>query len=161
MESSQTRNVWSRQVERFVLTGQWKSSKFSDPFGVGSFGCSFPGTPCLATLRLRLRHESTIQLSNNPIICVASLRHLPPRAFGDKTTTMSDLNSELVRAVELALAGDWDAAHQIVQQYEDNATASGIHAVLHKMEGDLGNSRYWYNRAGRLDHVLGEDRQPL
>lgn len=69
---------------------------------------------------------------------------------------MSDLNDELLRAVELALNGEWDAAHQIVQQHEDNATASWIHAVLHKMEGDLGNSRYWYSRAGRLDHVKDE-----
>ena len=74
---------------------------------------------------------------------------------------MSNLNDELLRAVELALAGDWDAAHQIVQQYEDNATASWIHAVLHKMEGDLGNSRYWYSRAGQLDHVDDEPRVEL
>ena len=74
---------------------------------------------------------------------------------------MSDLNVELLRAVELALAGDWDAAHQIVQQHEDDATASWIHAVLHKMEGDLGNSRYWYSRAGRLDHVSDEPRAEL
>jgi hypothetical protein len=86
---------------------------------------------------------------------------LPPRAFGDKTIIMSDLNDELLRAVELALAGDWDAAHQIVQQREDDATASWIHAVLHKMEGDLSNSRYWYRRAGRLDRVDEEPRAEL
>jgi hypothetical protein len=63
---------------------------------------------------------------------------------------------ELVRAVELALAGDWDAAHQVVQQYEDDATAAWIHAVLHKIEGDSGNSGYWYHRANRMDH--SEDR---
>lgn len=74
---------------------------------------------------------------------------------------MSDLNDELLRAVELALAGDWDPAHQIVQQYEDNATASWIHAALHKMEGDLGNSRYWYSRAGRLNQVDDEPRAEL
>jgi hypothetical protein len=74
---------------------------------------------------------------------------------------MSNLNDELLRAVDIALAGDWDAAHQIVQQHEDNATASWIHAVLHKMEGDLGNSRYWYSRAGRLDRVNDEPRKEL
>ena len=74
---------------------------------------------------------------------------------------MSDLNDELLRAVDLALAGDWNAAHELVQQHEDNATASWIHAVLHKMEGDLGNSRYWYRRAGRLDRVDEEPRTEL
>jgi hypothetical protein len=73
---------------------------------------------------------------------------------------MSDLNNELLRAVELALAGDWDAAHQIVQQHEDS-TGAWIHAVLHKMEGDMTNSRYWYRRADRLDHVEDEPRAEL
>ncbi|HEV2455597.1 MAG TPA: hypothetical protein VGY98_15130 [Verrucomicrobiae bacterium] len=68
---------------------------------------------------------------------------------------MSATNSELLRAVELAVAGKWDAAHQIVQQYEDG-TAAWIHAVLHKIEGDSGNSRYWYRRADRLDRVNEE-----
>lgn len=48
-------------------------------------------------------------------------------------------------AVTAALAGDWRRAHHIVQQYDD-PLACWIHAVLHKMEGDAGNSRYWYAR---------------
>lgn len=69
-------------------------------------------------------------------------------------------NEDLLRAVELALAGEWDAAHELVQQYEDG-TAAWIHAVLHKMEGDLGNARYWYRRANRLDRVAEEPRAEL
>jgi len=60
---------------------------------------------------------------------------------------------ELVRAVDLAVAGDWEAAHGIVQRDEADPTAAWIHAVLHKIEGDAGNARYWYRRAGRMDHV--------
>jgi hypothetical protein len=60
---------------------------------------------------------------------------------------------DLVRAIELALGGDWEAAHGIVQQDEADPTAAWIHAVLHKIEGDAGNARYWYRRAGRMDHV--------
>ncbi len=74
---------------------------------------------------------------------------------------MSALNDDLLRAVELALAGKWDAAHQLVQQYEDDATAAWIHAVLHKMEGDLGNARYWYRRADRMDRVADQPRAEL
>ena len=70
-------------------------------------------------------------------------------------------NDELLRAVELALAGDWDVAHELVQKIEGNSTAAWIHAVLHKMEGDLGNARYWYHRAGRLDRVDDEPRAEL
>ena len=69
-------------------------------------------------------------------------------------------NNELLRAVELAQAGDWDAAHELVQRHEDN-TAAWIHAVLHKIEGDLGNARYWYHRAGRLERIDDEPRAEL
>ncbi len=74
---------------------------------------------------------------------------------------MADLNTELLRAVELALADDWDAAHQLEQQYESDATAAWIHAVLHKMEGDLSNARYWYNRADQMQHVADKPRTEL
>ncbi len=71
---------------------------------------------------------------------------------------MSTSKSELLRAVELARTSQWDAAHEIVQQYEDDATASWIHAVLHKMEGDLSNSGYWYRRAKRASDM---GKEPL
>ncbi|HUA37014.1 MAG TPA: hypothetical protein VMA35_01290 [Candidatus Sulfopaludibacter sp.] len=74
---------------------------------------------------------------------------------------MNAANDDLLRGVELALAGKWDAAHQLVQQYENDATAAWIHAVLHKIEGDLGNARYWYRRANRMDHVEDEPRAEL
>jgi hypothetical protein len=74
---------------------------------------------------------------------------------------MSAPKDELLRAIELALAGQWDAAHEIVQEYEDDTTAARIHAVLHKMEGDIANSRYWYRRAGRTRNVAEEPRAEL
>jgi hypothetical protein len=58
----------------------------------------------------------------------------------------------------LALGNQWDEAHRIVQQHEAGRTAAWIHAVLHKIEGDMENSRYWYRRAGKLECV---DREPL
>ena len=74
---------------------------------------------------------------------------------------MSASKADLLRAVELALAGEWDAAHNLVQQYEEDASAAWIHAVLHKLEGDLGNARYWYRRADRMDRVTEEPRAEL
>lgn len=56
---------------------------------------------------------------------------------------------DCARAVRAALAGDWQQAHAIVQELDD-PLASWIHAILHKIEGDAWNSRYWYQRsAGR------------
>ncbi len=57
------------------------------------------------------------------------------------------LNLQLASAVTLALNGDWEQAHVIAQESND-PVACWIHAVLHKIEGDEGNSRYWYARAG-------------
>lgn len=59
----------------------------------------------------------------------------------------------LLTAVNAALAGDWNRAHEIAQQDEDDPLACWIHAVLHKIEGDAGNSRYWYTRTA---HSYGE-----
>jgi hypothetical protein len=74
---------------------------------------------------------------------------------------MSAPNHELLRAVELAQSGQWDAAHNLVQQYEDDALAAWVHAVLHKIEGDQANSRYWYRRADRMDRAANEPRTEL
>jgi len=44
--------------------------------------------------------------------------------------------------------GDWDLAHRIVQSIPSEI-GSAVHAYLHRKEGDIGNARYWYGRAGR------------
>jgi hypothetical protein len=63
---------------------------------------------------------------------------------------MSDaLRAKLRGAVDQALAGDWQAAHVIVQEHEESDLANWIHAVCHRMEGDLANAHYWYRRIGR------------
>lgn len=43
---------------------------------------------------------------------------------------------------------DWDKAHSIIQEMEDN-TAARIHAYLHRKEGDKWNADYWYTKAGK------------
>jgi hypothetical protein len=55
---------------------------------------------------------------------------------------------ELRKAVALAQSDDWQAAHLIAQDYEGDPLANWIHAVVHRMEGDLSNASYWYRRCG-------------
>ncbi len=62
-------------------------------------------------------------------------------------------SDDIRRGVDLARAGSWDEAHEIAQHHEGDATADWLHAVLHKLEGDVGNARYWYRRCGMLDHA--------
>ena len=57
--------------------------------------------------------------------------------------------ARLIGAVDLALSGDWQAAHLIAQEHEDDERANWLHAICHRMEGDLANARYWYGRCGR------------
>jgi hypothetical protein len=60
------------------------------------------------------------------------------------------LNEKLTAAVDLALTGDWQGAHLVAQDHEGDELANWLHAVAHRMEGDLGNARYWYRRAHRV-----------
>jgi len=57
--------------------------------------------------------------------------------------------SELKRALAHLEASDWQAAHEIVQKDEDSALACWAHGIVHLMEGDLPNARYWYRQAKR------------
>ncbi len=64
-------------------------------------------------------------------------------------------------AIEAALAEQWDRAHKIVQEMSD-PLACWIHAVLHKIEGDESNSRYWYGRTnGRRYEDFDDARAEL
>jgi hypothetical protein len=43
---------------------------------------------------------------------------------------------------------EWNSAHEFVVT-RDDPDCAWVHAYLHRVEGDLGNARYWYRRAGR------------
>jgi hypothetical protein len=57
--------------------------------------------------------------------------------------------AELERALALLRSGDWEAAHKIVQQDEDAPLSCWAHGIVHLMEGDVSNARYWYREAKR------------
>lgn len=44
--------------------------------------------------------------------------------------------------------GNWDAAHDVTNEMNGEIGA-WVHAYLHRVEGDLSNAAYWYNRAKR------------
>ena len=57
-------------------------------------------------------------------------------------------DAKLLEALTLLERGDWQQAHTIVQQHETEQGA-WLHGIVHVLEGDLDNARYWYNRARR------------
>jgi Flp pilus assembly protein TadD len=57
--------------------------------------------------------------------------------------------ADLAKALALLRQGDWQAAHAIVQKDEDSPLACWAHGIVHLMEGDTSNARYWYREAKR------------
>ena len=53
---------------------------------------------------------------------------------------------------------EWDVAHRIVQAEKDT-DAAWVHAWLHRLEGDLGNARYWYRRAERAESEQSPEQE--
>jgi hypothetical protein len=68
---------------------------------------------------------------------------------------------DLIDAVDAALAGRWDDAHAACQRHEGDKTADWLHAVLHKIEGDEANSRYWYRRSGQAYEAWSDPQAEL
>jgi hypothetical protein len=56
--------------------------------------------------------------------------------------------ADLARAVAHLENRDWQAAHAIVQD-DESVLAAWLHGIVHTLEGDLDNARYWYRRAKR------------
>lgn len=52
------------------------------------------------------------------------------------------------QVLELAQAGEWEAAHEMVHVHLDPLSCQ-IHGYLHRVEGDLSNAGYWYRRGQR------------
>jgi hypothetical protein len=59
------------------------------------------------------------------------------------------IKKDLRQAVALLAAGDWQGAHTIVQEDEESRLSCWAHGIVHLMEGDVANARYWYRVAGR------------
>jgi hypothetical protein len=58
-----------------------------------------------------------------------------------------------IQALEAARSGEWDKAHQLVQNI-NTPDAAWIHAYLHRVDGDIGNAGYWYRRAQKPESTL-------
>ena len=65
-----------------------------------------------------------------------------------KKSEPSDALSGIHLALWHAMKNNWDMAHNIVQDIKTE-TSSWVHAYLHRVEGDIDNAHYWYNRAGK------------
>ena len=64
---------------------------------------------------------------------------------GDSPPDSADL---ALQAMWYEAKGDWDKAHSVAQDKNDQIGA-WVHAYLHRVEGDEFNAGYWYRRANK------------
>ncbi len=67
-----------------------------------------------------------------------------------------------LKALWLEANGNWDKAHEIVQE-TSGIEGDRIHAYLHRREGDLSNACYWYSKIGEQlpDYSMDEEWKKL
>lgn len=76
------------------------------------------------------------------------LRPLPPdRLFGKPPADARA--AACVKSGLLLLYDDLDGSHRISQDAEGHQDSDYWHAIMHRREGDFGNSGYWFRRVGR------------
>lgn len=65
-----------------------------------------------------------------------------------------ELNKALdhIKSGGFQIGADLDVAHNICQSSEGQVSYDWIHAHIHRIEGDVTNANYWYQRAGKTRH---------
>ena len=49
---------------------------------------------------------------------------------------------------DLRMGDEWRKAHEICQSQEGDKAHDWVHGLVHWIEGDAGNTAYWYRRVG-------------
>ena len=66
---------------------------------------------------------------------------------------------ELLSALLYTSQNEWEKAHEIAQKKEGNLDYDKIHALLHRIEGDEFNAKYWYGRINKTyaEHSINQE----
>jgi hypothetical protein len=85
-------------------------------------------------------------MSGTPLAKTA--RHAPAAKTIRQAPSAKESTSPITKVVRHLEAGEWEAAHQLAQR-ESTALGYWAHGLIHLIEGDLENAKYWYRRAHR------------
>ena len=96
---------------------------------------------------MKRNHRSKLFIMNYNDFIKLTKENQPPNS-------LTNINLALWHAKK----NNWDLAHNIVQNMNTD-TAYWIHAYLHRVEGDLGNANYWYNRAGKASSTESSETE--
>ncbi|MCC5638681.1 hypothetical protein LC593_23180 [Nostoc sp. CHAB 5844] len=75
----------------------------------------------------------------------------------DKQVSCPQTLPKALQALWYDKKGNWNQAHEIVQNASD-VDSAWVHAYLHRKEGDLNNARYWYRHSSQPE-FMGELNQ--
>jgi hypothetical protein len=56
-----------------------------------------------------------------------------------------NVRKDIFKALIAAKQGNWTIAHNIAQSNEGHPDYDRLHDLLHRIEGDIYNAKYWYN----------------
>jgi hypothetical protein len=79
---------------------------------------------------------------------------MTPAELAAAPTLPTGLSPE-AQALWHAKKGNWEQSHNIAQDIHTKH-GSWIHALLHLIEGDVGNAHYWFAKAGKSAVKIAE-----
>jgi hypothetical protein len=77
-----------------------------------------------------------------------STRHPPVAKTMRHAAIVKESPTPMVKVVRHLEAGEWEAAHALAQK-DSTPLGCWAHGLVHLIEGDLDNAKYWYRRAHR------------
>jgi hypothetical protein len=77
-----------------------------------------------------------------------STRHAPVAKTMRHAPIVKESPTPMVKVVRHLEAGEWESAHALAQK-DSTPLGCWAHGLVHLIEGDLDNAKYWYRRAHR------------
>jgi hypothetical protein len=102
-------------------------------------------TPRVSWSHPEIQHELVEELNNVSDLVLANSRG--PRV-------------DCVRSLLLLQAGDFERSHSIVQAMSGSDSAY-IHGMIHRVEGDFWNAKYWFRRSKKHPAFLDTSIDPF
>ncbi len=100
-----------------------------------------PNSNCFATV------EKWIQSLEGLVPLEGSIDHSSQRSYEALVDSIPDLKGHWVEAVLGLRIGSIDRAHEIVQ-HGSTSMDRYLHGVVHRIEGDFWNAKYWFRQVG-------------